>query len=333
MHMPTRLSRLSALSMLGAIALGATQLEAQRAVFRSSVEMVPLTVTVTDGQGKYVNNLENGDFTVFEDGVPQPLSFFASEQVGVDLALVLDVSSSMHRNLPFVRKAATGLVRSLRPHDRATVAALKNAVGIPQALTHDHAQVAAAIQTLTASGDTALYDGLYVVLKELTRARVGTTEIRKQAMVLLSDGLDTSSRLAFEDVSDLAGRVGVNIYVIALPASSLGVQRRAVEGHVLQAEYAMKSLARDSGGRSFFPKYVQELPNIYSEIGTELANQYELGYLPTRPLGDRAFRRVSVRVENAVARTRTGYYADSGRIALAVPTGGALPSIVESPQR
>ena len=334
MHMSIRTPRRFALVVLAALVAGAAvEIDAQRAAFKSGVDMVPLTVTVTDGRGQYVSNLAGTDFTVFEDGVQQQLSFFASEQVALDLALVLDVSGSMNVNMPLVKKAARGLVASLRPGDRATIAAVRNAVGIPQGLTTDHALVEAAIQGLTASGDTALYDGLYVVLKELARARVGTTEIRKQTLVVLSDGLDTASRLSFDDVKDLAGRVGVNIYVIAIPASTRPTKRNLLSGRFLQAEFAMKSLARESGGRSFFPQTVHELPNVYSEIGNELANQYELGYLPQRVVTDRGFRRVSVQVTNAVARTRTGYYADAGRIAASSIMNASVPATAEAPQR
>jgi Ca-activated chloride channel family protein len=329
----SRLRRLASW-ILVTIMLGVTtQIDAQRAVFRSSVAMVPLTVTVTDAHGKYVNSLASRDFTIFEDGVEQSLGFFASEHVAVDLGLVLDVSASMHRNMPLVQKAARGLIRMLRPRDRASVAALRNVVGMSQPLTDDRARIDAAIQGLTAEGGTALYDGLYVVLKELGRVRRGSSEIRKQTIVLLSDGLDTMSRLGFRDVQELAARVGVNIYVVAVPGTSLRVPRNQQEGEMLQADYAMRSLARDSGGRAFFPKSVHELPALYEEIGTELANQYELGYQPLRPVGDRSFRRVSVRVENAIARTRSGYYADPGAFASIAEADMRLPSIIDSRSR
>jgi Ca-activated chloride channel family protein len=230
--------------------------------------------------------------------------------VPVDLAIVLDVSASMRPHLPLVRRAAAGLIRSLRETDRAMVVAVKNAIGVPQPLTADQREVEAAITALAASGDTALYDGLYIALKELERERLGTTQIRRQAIVLLSDGLDTSSRLGFDDVQDLARRSGVNVYVIAMPTTSLPVPRSEQDPRLLRADYAMRSLAREAGGRSFFPKRVQELPDIYGDIARELANQYELAYLPMAPRVDRGFRRISVRVENAVTRTRSGYYQD-----------------------
>ena len=304
-------------SWLVLLALGLTShVQAQGSIFKSAVEVVPLTVTVTDAKGKYVKNLLETDFSILEEGVRQSLAFFANEPVPIDLALTIDASASMARQLPIVRKAAGALVDSLRGGDRATVVTIKTAVGVALPLTADRPRIDAAIRDLSASGGTALYDGVYVVLKELERARIA--EIRRRVLVLLSDGLDTASRLSADDMLALARRAGVGIYVIAMPAPS-NLPRNRQDGSALQAEYAMRTLARDTGARSFFPERVEELPAIYREIAHELANQYELGYLPSRSGPHGGFKRVTVHVENAVARTRSGYYADQGSIAATPP--------------
>ena len=117
---------------------------------------------------------------------------------------------------------------------------------------------------MSTSGATALYDGLYVVLKEFERERRAATQVRRQVLVLLSDGIDTKSRLTFEDVMDLARRAGVNIYVIALQGDVALVPRaRSWTAPILRAEYTMGAVARESGGRTFFPKSARELPAIY----------------------------------------------------------------------
>jgi len=314
-------------SWLVLLALGVTaHVQAQGSVFKSTVEVVPLTVTVTDAKGQYLKNLVETDFAVLEEGVRQSLAFFANEPVPIDLALTIDASASMARQLPIVRKAAGALVDSLRGGDRATVVTIKNAVGIALPLTADRPRIDAAIRDLSASGGTALYDGVYVVLKELERARMA--EIRKRVLVLLSDGLDTSSRLNADDMLALARRAGVGIYVIAMPTPESNLPRNRQDGSALQAEYAMRALASDTGARSFFPKKVEELPAIYREIARELANQYELGYLPSRSGPRGSFKRVSVHVENAIARTRSGYYADQGSIASTPADPSAMVGLV-----
>jgi VWFA-related protein len=275
-------------------------------------------VTVTDAAGRHVKNLTADDFTILEDGVPQPLAVFASGQVPLDLALVVDVSASMTPHLPIVRKAANGLLRSLRTGDRATLGALNHALAVPEPLTADLSRVTAVVDTLAASGGTALYNGLYVVLKEFARDRAAWSDIRRQVIVLLSDGLDTASHVDLDDVMELAQRGGVRIYAVSVPGVGLPKKRTRLDGRVLHAEYVMRLLAREAGGRSFFPQTPRELPAIYDDIAVELANQYELGYLPAATGDGRAFRRLAVRVDNAVARTRSGYFLRPRTVAAAV---------------
>jgi VWFA-related protein len=326
----TRLAQAMAVS-LAVLSLGSlAPVRAQQRAIRSGVDVVPLAVTVTDGAGKHITGLTGGDFAVFEDGVEQPLTFFASGDVPLDVALVIDASASMRADLPLVQKAACGLVRKLGAADRGAVVELKDAVSIPQPLTTDHRQIEAALGALVATGSTALYDGLYVMLKELERARGGSTEVRRQVIVLFSDGLDNTSHLPFEAVIELARRAAVSIYVIALRGEVARLPRSAQTGLALEAEYAMRTIAREAGGRAFFPRTAVELPGIYGAIAQELASQYDLAYVPVKPGGDGAFRRVFVRLAprtNALARTRTGYYANRGPGSMshhASRTGGDL---------
>ena len=272
--------------------------------------MVPLTVTVTDPTGRHVRGLTGDNFAVFEDGIEQPLSFFANTDVPVDVAMVIDTSASMRDDLPIVQAAASGLVRALGPTDRGALIAVNDLAGFPQSFTSERDKLEDAIKRLSATGSTALYDGLYVVLRECQRERRAAPQIRRQALVLLSDGLDNKSRLSFDDVLDLARRANVSIYVISLGGAIAATPRSQRPGSVLNAEYAMVTVARDSGGAIFYPKTARELPAIYGAIARELASQYQLGYMPAKSGGDGAFRRVSVRVApelNARARTRSGY--------------------------
>ncbi len=285
---------------------------AQQAPFTSGIDMVPLTVTVTDGSGKFVRGLNEGDFTVYEDGIKQPLAFFASSDVPADVAMVIDTSASMRDDLPLVEAAALGLVRALGPDDRGAVVEVNERAQIAQPFTGERAKIEYAIRHLSTAGSTALYDGLYVVLREFERERRNAPHVRRQTLVLLSDGLDNKSRLSFEDVLEAARRADVSVYVIALRGEDARAPRSQLAGAVLNAQYAMNTVARDSGGRVFNPKNATELASIYGAIAQELASQYQLGYTPMRPAGDGAFRRVAVRVaegQHARARTRAGYYA------------------------
>ena len=307
---------------LAAALLGITAATPARAQFRSGVEMVPLTVTVTDRAGRYVPGLTAGDFTVFEDGRAQELSTFATVEAPVDLTLLIDTSSSMHQDLRLAQEAAAGLARRLRPGDHAGVMGVATSVSKRQEVTADLLRVEQAIRSLQASGATAIYEAVYVALREFHVARRAATHIRRQAIVLLSDGLDTASHIPFEHVLDSVRRSDVTVFVIQLERDGKVAMDEDDSRYALEARFAMRALARESGGRFFTPQAASELPAIYDTIGQELGNQYVLGYVPARQGGDGAFRRIAVHVrhpQGTHARTRAGYYANRPRPALAAP--------------
>ena len=117
-----------------------------RQTFKTGVDMVPLTVTVTDTAGNYKTGLTIADFSILEDGVPQSLSFFTNEHVPADVALVIDTSSSMSSMLPLVKTAARGLIRSLHDGDRGMIVDVKSSIRFLLPLTAEHAAVEAAIR-------------------------------------------------------------------------------------------------------------------------------------------------------------------------------------------
>ena len=156
-------------------------------------------------------------------------------------------------------------------------------------------------------------DALYIALRELARERREHTEVRRQVVVMLSDGLDNASHVSADDVASTARRVGASIYAIAL-SNSRDPQHYALPWNrgEARAVFEMQALASESGGRMFRPTSARELPQTYQAIANELASQYDLGYMPAGPVGQGSFRRVAVRVPpavRAVARTRSGYYA------------------------
>ena len=179
------------------------------------------------------------------------------------------------------------------------------------------ARVDEALRSSQANGNTALYDALYIVLRQYQQERQDATEVRRQVIVVMSDGIDTASHVAFEDVLDLVRRVEATIYVVSLgedPALSKNV---LADRKSFESAHALKTLARESGGRLFTPRTARELPVIYDAIGQELRHQYVIGYLPSQGT-DGTFRRISVGVLEprlGVARTRAGYYADRERTA------------------
>ena len=289
--------------------------EAQAAMFRSGVELVALNVVVTDSTERLVTGLTRTDFAVFEDGVRQDVSFFGIADVSLDLAILLDTSASMTDRLETAQRAAIGLVSTLRDGDRLSVIDIKDKSRVLFPMGDDIAAARNAILATTAGGGTALYDGMYLALQEMTRLQRDNGEIRRQTIVVLSDGTDTASPLRYGDVLALAKDSGIGIYTISL-RSKTDAARTSREGrrYFLQSDLSMQSLARETGARAYFPSDISELTGIYASIGQELANQYALGYTSTNIRKDGAFRRLKVSVmatRGARTRTRSGYLSAS----------------------
>jgi Ca-activated chloride channel family protein len=280
----------------------------ERTPFRSGVDVIAMNVTVTDTSRRYVSGLTAEDFQIFEDGRPQRVTFFQQASLPLALALLIDTSASMELSLPVAQEAAIGFVRELNSTDVASVIDFDTRVQVRQDFTSDRADLERAIRHTAAGGSTALYNAVYIALKELNKTihDESLAQSRRRAMVVLSDGEDTSSLVGFDEVLDLAARSDISIYAIGLAGREMPGARRPHE-----AQFVLRRLTEQTGGRAFFPNDARELAAIYGEIKTELSNQYFLAYESNNPRRDGQFRRIAVRVERpgTVARARPGYYA------------------------
>jgi VWFA-related protein len=277
--------------------------------FRTGVDVVSLAVTVTDGRNRYVTDLAEADFSVFEDGVKQELTFFNRRPQPIALSLLLDTSASMEPHLPLLQTAASNFVRRLKPADLAQVIDFDSRVEIRQSFTTNQADLEAAIRQTVAGGSTSLHNAIYIALRELGRVRAANQEdVRRQAVIVFSDGEDTSSLVSFEEVLELAKRSETAVYVIALRG---GNPPSTPTRGFREAEFILRTLAQDSGGRAIFPTKIEDLTDVYAQIADELASQYTVGYTSSNLKRDGAWRRVVVRVSRpeVTARTKNGYYA------------------------
>ena len=277
---------------------------AQEQRFRAGVDLVSLSVTVMEGT-KYISDLSAEDFEVYEDGARQTVSFFSRVQQPIALAILLDTSASMNERLATAQEAAVGFAHRLRKEDVIEVIDFDSQVRILQSFTNDAAALEKAIRSTDVNGSTSLYNAIYISLKELKKVRANSAEdIRRQAIVVLSDGDDTSSLVPYEEVLDLAKRSETAIYAIGL--RPVGAYR----GEFKEAEFVLKQLSQETGGRAYFVTSAAELPKIYEQISEELANQYSLAYSSRNPMRNGAWRRIFVRVSKPglVARTRQGYF-------------------------
>ena len=289
----------------------AGQAGTQAPAFRAGIELVSLNVTVTDATARFVTDLEQDEFSVFEDGVKQDVTFFTKTNLPIALALLLDTSASMDAKLKTAQEAAIGFVRRLRPQDLAEVIDFDSRPTILAPFTDNASELEQAIRKTSAGGSTALFNAVYIALDQLKRivAR-NVEEIRRRAIVVLSDGEDTSSLLPYEEVLDRAKRSETAIYSIGLRNPD-PIENRGFK----EAEFELRQLAQETGGRAFFPSQIGELAKIYDQISDELSSQYTLGYTSKNARRDGAWRRVVVRIngKQMTARTKQGYFGPTGR--------------------
>lgn len=283
--------------------------EADQPAFRTGVDLVALNVTVTDENDRYVTDIDVEGFQLFEDGAQQEVTFFTRTQLPIALALLMDTSASMADRMSTAQEAAIGFAERLRTQDLASIIDFDSRVDILHEFTNSLDALTSAIRQTSAGGSTSLYNAIYISLKELAKIGAAATaeeEIRRQAIVMLSDGEDTSSLVGFEEVLELAKRSNTIIYSIGLRSRDIRTRRGFRE-----ADFVLRQLAQETGGRTFFPEQVEDLPEIYQRISDELSSQYTLGYVSKNPIRDGRWRRVVVRVDrpNVGARTKQGYYA------------------------
>jgi Ca-activated chloride channel family protein len=284
----------------------AVAVAAQQPAFRSGVDLVSLNVTVMEST-HYITDLEEKDFNVFEDGVKQDVTFFNKGNLPIALALLLDTSASMDTKLPTAQEAAIGFAKRLRSQDLAEVIDFDNRVSVLQQFTSSPQEPETPIRRTSAGGSTSLYNAVYIALKDLKKVVAkNSDEIRRQAIIVLSDGEDTSSLLPFEEVLDLAKRSETAIYSVGLRDNELGGGSRTFK----EAEFVLRQFAQQTGGRSFFPNQLADLNGVYGQISDELSSQYTVGYTSKNPKRDGAWRRVIVRVgrPGVAARTKQGYF-------------------------
>jgi Ca-activated chloride channel family protein len=297
------------LAAVASAAMLAEPIVAQQALFRGGTDVVLLSVTVVDGQNHMVPGLAQSDFQVFEDNVPQEISNFARDPQPIALSILLDSSTSMELKLPIAQEAAVGFARRLSKRDVAQVIDFDSQTQILQTFTNDDALLERAIRKTRAGGSTALYNALYVALDQLKRLRVqASDDVRRQAIVLLSDGEDTSSLTTQDEILDAAKRSDVIIYTIGLRDREALANSRWNE-----SEFVLRSLTQETGGRAYFIEDVNQLPAIYQQIADELANQYTIGYSSKNGKRDGAWRRITVQTPRGTARTKAGYFAPKVR--------------------
>jgi Ca-activated chloride channel family protein len=274
-------------------------------VFRASVDLVNLGVTVTDRKGNLVADLAADDFEILEDGKKQALRYFAAgdpaapdHRPEMHLGLLLDVSESMGEDMGFTKTASIKFLNTLTDAVDITVVDFDTEVRTARYGQKEFARLIERIRQKKAGGFTALYDAIGTYLDG-----AGSQEGRK-IMLVYTDGGDTRSSIQWHELLELLKASDVTIYAI-------GELEHQSPSTKLQQRMTIQQLADITGGQAFFPASVKELDRVYEKVLAEIRAQYTMGYLSTNDKTDGAWRKVEVRVvrKDLRVRSRRGYFA------------------------
>ncbi|HBB88141.1 MAG TPA: hypothetical protein DC047_11035 [Blastocatellia bacterium] len=304
-------------------------------VVTTDVSLVQLNIGVVDARGYAITSLSRNDFAVFEDGVKQPILNFEPTDTPFSLVLLLDMSGSTTSFRPQLKQAASRFLDALGPQDRVAViqfnAKIKNLSGF----TMNRGKSAYAIQLAEGAGETHLYEALLYSLRELAKE-----EKRRRAIVVLTDGLDTSMRnadrasasraqtdaeavaaidpkasAALNSVLNAADRQGVTVYPLALPSGDpkrLPLPDPVITGIYSAARARLQNLADRTGGRLNEIQRLDQMARLYVEVAANLRTLYTVGYKPlTERRRDGKWHEIRVEVTQPelTARTKPGYFA------------------------
>ena len=269
--------------------------------FRTGIELVQMTVTVVDEDGRLVGDLGRADFEVFEDGVRQTLTGFTRDRVPLSLGIVLDVSQSMFgQRIDDARLALNQfLTDRLEPVDEVFISVFNHAPQIVVPWTIGPRQLRNRLGDIRPYGGTSLYDAMMSALPLFN-----DRQNQRSAAVLISDGADTGSLADVRDVRRLLRRSSAFVYAIAIDAPD----NRPINDRV--NPFALREITSESGGYTEVVGDSPELGPATARIAEELNHQYTLAYRPPGP-ADGSYRSIRVRVlgKNYRVRTRRGYVA------------------------
>jgi len=270
--------------------------------YRADVTAVSLGVSVLDNKGRFIPNIPRGNFRVLEDNVPQPVTAFEMGEAPMTVCLVIEFSNLFQQYYTETwyqtLSASYGFLETLKAEDYVAVVAYDMRPEMLSDFSTDKSQAAAAMKRLNfaAYSEANLYDALVD-----TADRMSGIEGRK-AIVLISSGIDTFSKLTFDKTRKSLQDAGVPIYALGL-MQALRQMADAYMGPIarldfLQADNQLRTFAKETGGQAFFPRFYGEFPSIFRAVSEALRGQYALSYQPTNTTRDGKFRKIKVELVN-----------------------------------
>ena len=263
----------------------------------SSVSLIRVAVTVTDGRGRHQTGLTAADFELVEDGKAQDIRAFEEASTPLSAVLLMDASASIGASLPAAQEAAAEFIRQMRPNDTAKVLAFNTFVTTAQDATSDKQQLETAIRTMKTGGATALLNAVYHGLKDAARQKQ-VDDSKRPAVILLSDGDDTASAVNDDIVVAFARRSEVPVYAVRLVQPE-GSSRTVDASMRLESESPgarlLSALARHRW--TVHSRAAVGLKRFYADVADELHAQYRVGYISSNRKLDGRWRAISVRIK------------------------------------
>lgn len=281
----------------------------QGQALRLEVELALVNVTVTDPYDRLVTGLEPENFRVFEDNVEQEIVSFSSEDVPVSIGVILDFSGSMADKIGKAKQAALQFLKTANPQDEFFLVGFNDNAQLLSSFSHDVEDLQSRMLLASAKGKTALMDAIYLGISQMRAANNG-----KRALLIISDGGDNNSRYNEKDIKRLVKEANTQLYSVGI-FDQPEYRSRTLEE--LNGPTLLNEVTELTGGRSFAVDNPSELPDIAAKIGTELRNQYVLGYRPSHKAHDARWRKIKVKLRTPkglpplTAYAKTGYYAPS----------------------
>jgi Ca-activated chloride channel homolog len=270
---------------------------------RVDTDLVTINLTVSDSQGNHVHGLNKNSFILYDNKVPQQISFFSDTDGPASIAILFDLSGSMkEEKITRAREALAYFIQTSHPMDEFFLIGFDKSPYLLLDKTRDGDAVVNKLTYLQPHGNTALYDAVIFGIEKITHGSHS-----KRAILLISDGEDNSSRYTFNNIRQRLRESDVIVYTIGISVSYLGKTRLG--------QTTLKELASITGGRSFFPNDKSNLYESFDHIALDLRSQYLIGYKPIGFLPDGKWHRVKLQVKpidgrgRLFVRSREGYYA------------------------
>ena len=288
-----------------------------------NVDLVVLNLSVLDQNDRNVSNLKREDFELYEDNVLHPITEFLPTEAPFNLALVLDTSSSVQPKLPLIKKAGIEFVQQLRPNDRIGIAVFNSTVSQVLSFTSDRKLLQRTLDNLKVSkfGGSKVYDGVAQAVYRLREQSTG-----RNAIVILSDGMENASRIKFDGLRLLLAQSDAVLCPITVLSKQPKIEELEsyIRSHEESDPYVanaraslaalsdiyrtqtqrLLTLAQDTGGKVFTVSDLSQLSGEYAKIAFELRNTYSVAYYPTNTRRDGTLRSVRILVKNPTFRVR-----------------------------